>query len=139
PCDEVLARHGRAALSRCAEPATATWVLVAAVLGSSMAFIDGTVVTVALPSIQRDLGASAADLQWVVESYALTLAALVLVGGALGDRLGRRRIFGAGVALFAITSGVCAAAPSIGVLIGARAFQGAAAALLTPGSLAMIS
>src|SRR5258708_4197188 len=126
PCDEGVVRSGRAAVDPCRQPSTASWVLVAAILGSSMAFIDGTVVNVALPAIQRDFGAGVADAQWVVESYALLLAALVLVGGALGDRLGRRRVFSTGVALFAITSAVCAAAPSVGVLIVARAFQGAA-------------
>ena len=139
PCDEGIVRHGRAALRACADRSTASWVLAAAVLGSSMAFIDGTVVNVALPAIQRDFGIGVGDAQWVVESYSLLLAALVLVGGALGDRLGRRRVFTAGVALFAVTSAVCAAAPSITVLIVARAVQGVAAALLTPGSLAMIS
>src|SRR5207302_7869873 len=125
PCDAAVVRCGRAPIAT--GPATARWVLVAAVLGSSMAFIDGTVVNVALPSIQRDLGAGVADAQWVVEAYALLLASLLLVGGALGDRLGRRRVFTAGVALFAVTSAACAAAPDAKVLIVARAFQGAAA------------
>jgi EmrB/QacA subfamily drug resistance transporter len=118
---------------------TGAWVLTAAILGSSMVFIDGTVVNVALAAIQRDLGTDAAGVQWVIEAYALTLSALLLVGGALGDRLGRRRVFAAGVALFALSSAACAAAPSIGVLVAARAAQGAAGALLTPGSLALIS
>ncbi|MDB5816931.1 MAG: putative drug resistance transporter, MFS-type [Rhizobacter sp.] len=115
------------------------WVLVAAILGSSMAFVDGTVVNVALPAIQRDLHATASGAQWVVESYALFLAALLLVGGALGDHFGRRRIFGLGVALFALASVGCALSGSITLLIVARAVQGIGGALLVPGSLALIS
>jgi EmrB/QacA subfamily drug resistance transporter len=112
---------------------------MAAILGSSMAFLDGTVVNVALPAIQHDLGASASQAQWVIESYALFLAALLLVGGALGDRFGRRRVFMAGVALFTLAAGGCALAQSTGQLIVARAVQGVGAALLVPGSLALIS
>ncbi|MDB6001294.1 MAG: transporter [Rhizobacter sp.] len=104
-----------------------------------MAFIDGTVVNVALPAIQRDLHATASAAQWVVESYALFLAALLLVGGALGDRFGRRRIFAIGVALFALSSIGCALAADITQLIAARAVQGIGGALLVPGSLALIS
>jgi EmrB/QacA subfamily drug resistance transporter len=115
------------------------WTLVAAILGSSMAFLDGTVVNVALPAIQQDLDATAAQAQWVIESYALFLAALLLVGGALGDRLGRRRFFMAGVALFTVAAAGCAFAGSAGQLIAARAVQGVGAALLVPGSLALIS
>jgi EmrB/QacA subfamily drug resistance transporter len=114
-------------------------VLVVAILGSSMAFIDGTVVNVALPAIQRDLQATAFQAQWVVESYALFLAALLLAGGALGDRLGRRRVFAIGVAIFALASVACGLAGSIQQLITARAVQGVGAALLVPGSLALIS
>lgn len=123
-------------------PCTASqkrWVLVVAVLGSSLAFIDGTVVNVALPAIQRTLGASVAQAQWVVESYALLLAALLLVGGALGDRLGRRRVFALGVAVFAAASLACAWSRTIGELIAARALQGVGGALLVPGSLALIT
>ncbi len=115
------------------------WVVVATILGSSMSFIDGTVVNVALPTIQRELGASAADVQWVVQSYAIFLAALILVGGSLGDRLGRRRIFSAGIILFTAASVVCGLAPNILVLIIARGVQGIGGALLVPGSLAIIS
>ena len=115
------------------------WSLIVAILGSGMAFLDGTVVNVALPVMQRALGATAGQLQWVVEAYALLLASLVLVGGALGDRLGRRAVFSAGVALFALASAACGAAPGIRLLIVARAVQGAGAALLVPGSLALIS
>lgn len=115
------------------------WSLVVAILGSGMAFLDGTVVNVALPVMQRALGATAGQLQWVVEAYAVLLASLVLVGGALGDRLGRRTVFSAGVVIFAVASAACGAAPGIRLLIAARAVQGAGAALLVPGSLALIS
>jgi EmrB/QacA subfamily drug resistance transporter len=114
------------------------WVLLATVLGSSMAFLDATVVNVALPTIGRNLGASLGGLQWTVTAYTLTLAGLILLGGALGDRLGRRRIFIVGVAWFALASALCGLAPSIGVLIAARTLQGIGGALLTPGSLAII-
>jgi EmrB/QacA subfamily drug resistance transporter len=114
-------------------------VLVAMVLGSAMAFIDSTVVNVALPALQRSLGASVADAEWVVESYALLLAALILAGGSLGDHYGRRRVFLIGVAGFAAASAGCGAAPAIGPLIAWRAAQGAAAALLVPGSLALLA
>jgi EmrB/QacA subfamily drug resistance transporter len=119
--------------------ATGRWVLAATILGSSMAFIDGTVVNVALPTLQRDLDASAAAVQWVVEAYALFLAALILVGGSLGDRLGRRRIYTAGVGLFTIASVACGLSQDVGQLIAARALQGVGGALLVPGSLAIIS
>jgi EmrB/QacA subfamily drug resistance transporter len=115
------------------------WALVVAILGSSMAFLDGTVVNVALPVMQRSLGATVGQMQWIVEAYALLLASLVLVGGALGDRLGRRRVFSAGVVLFAVASAACGAAPGVELLILARAVQGVGAALLVPGSLALIS
>jgi EmrB/QacA subfamily drug resistance transporter len=115
------------------------WVLAATVLGSSLAFIDGTVVNVALPALQTGLGATAAAVQWVVESYSLFLAALLLVGGSLGDQYGRRRVFSIGVSIFAVTSGLCGLAPGIEFLIIARAVQGIGAALLIPGSLAIIS
>jgi EmrB/QacA subfamily drug resistance transporter len=114
-------------------------VLVATILGSSMAFIDGTVVNVALPAVQGALHATASDLQWVVESYALLLASLLLLGGSLGDLYGRRRIFVSGVLVFAAGSAWCGFASSIEFLILARAFQGVGAALLIPGSLAIIS
>jgi EmrB/QacA subfamily drug resistance transporter len=113
--------------------------LLAAILGSGMAFLDGTVVNVALPVMQRSLGATVAQLQWIVEAYALLLASLVLVGGALGDRLGRRAVFTAGVLMFGVGSAACGAAPGVSFLIGARAFQGMGAALLVPGSLALIN
>jgi EmrB/QacA subfamily drug resistance transporter len=114
------------------------WVLAATVLGSSMAFLDATVVNVALPTIGRELHTSLAGLQWVVTSYTLTLAGLILLGGSLGDRFGRRRVFLIGVIWFALASAVCGLAPNIGVLIVARGVQGIGGALLTPGSLAII-
>ena len=122
-----------------AESVAHRWTLVAAILGSSMAFLDGTVVNVALPALQQELGATASQAQWVIESYALFLAALLLVGGALGDRFGRRRMFVAGVALFTAAAAGCALSQTIHQLIVARAVQGVGAALLVPGSLALIS
>ncbi len=115
------------------------WVLVATILGSSMAFIDGTVVNVALPVLQTDLRATVADVQWVVEAYSLFLSALILVGGSLGDLYGRKRIFATGIALFTLASIFCGLAPTITFLIIARAVQGIGGALLVPGSLAIIS
>ncbi|MDP8992571.1 MAG: MFS transporter [Actinomycetota bacterium] len=114
------------------------WVLLAAVLGSSVAFLDATVVNVALPAIGEDLGAGLDGLQWTVTAYLLTLAAFILVGGSLGDRLGRRRVFVVGVVWFALASALCGLAPGAAELAGARALQGVGAALLTPGSLALI-
>jgi EmrB/QacA subfamily drug resistance transporter len=115
------------------------WILAATILGSSMAFIDGTVVNVALPAIQSDLRATLVDVQWVVEAYALFLAALLLAGGSLGDRFGRRRVFMLGTAMFAGASVWCGLAPDIRHLIAARAAQGIGGALLVPGSLAILS
>lgn len=115
------------------------WVLIATILASGMAFIDGTVVNVALPALQAAMGASVSSIQWIVESYALSLAALLLPGGSLGDIYGRRRVFASGVALFCLASIWCGLAPNVQQLIAARALQGAGAALLIPGSLALIS
>lgn len=115
------------------------WVLAATILGSSMVFIDGTVVNVALPALQTALNATVTDVQWVVEAYALFLSALLLVGGSLGDLYGRRKVFVAGVALFAGASAGCGFAPDIRMLIVARGLQGVGGALLVPGSLALIS
>src|SRR5690348_18309103 len=103
-----------------------------------MAFLDATVVNVALPTIGKDLHASLAGLQWTVTAYTLTLAGLILLGGALGDRLGRRRVFVIGVVWFAVASLVCGIAPNAELLIAARVLQGIGGALLTPGSLAII-
>ena len=113
-------------------------ILTAAILGSSVAAIDGTIVNVALPSIERDLGGGLAAQQWISNGYLLTLGSLLLIGGSLGDIYGERRIFSVGLLAFGIFSIACAAAPTIGVLLVARAFQGAAAALLVPSSLAVI-
>ena len=114
------------------------WVLLATVLGSSLAFIDATVVNIALPSIGRDLNADAAGLQWTVNGCALSLAALILLGGSLGDRYGRKRIFMIGIAWFAVASLLCGLAPTIELLIGARVLQGLGAALMVPTTLAII-
>lgn len=122
-----------------AKQSTGAWVLAATILGSSMVFIDGTVVNVALPALQKSLGATGSQVQWVVESYALFLAALLLVGGALGDIYGRRKVFVLGTLLFAGASTWCGLAPGIGALIVARGVQGVGGALLVPGSLALIS
>ncbi|MDX3237324.1 DHA2 family efflux MFS transporter permease subunit [Streptomyces sp. ME03-5709C] len=118
--------------------ANGRWVLAAVVLGSGMTLLDGTVVNVALPTIGKDLGATLAGLQWTINAYTLTLAALILLGGSLGDRFGRRRLFIIGTVWFALASLLCGIAPGIEVLIGARALQGVGGALLTPGSLALI-
>lgn len=118
--------------------AVGRWVLTATVLGSAMGFLDATVVNVALPAIGGELGAEVSELQWVLDGYLLLLSALILLGGSLADRYGRRRVFSLGVVCFTVTSVLCALAPSPGLLIVARALQGGAAALLTPASLAII-
>jgi EmrB/QacA subfamily drug resistance transporter len=115
------------------------WVLTATVLGSSLAFLDATVVNIALPRIGQDFGASLGGLQWTLNGYTLTLASFILLGGSLGDRLGRRKVFLTGVAWFAIASALCGLAPNIELLVAGRALQGIGGALLTPGSLAIIS
>jgi EmrB/QacA subfamily drug resistance transporter len=120
-------------------PESRAWILTATILGSSLAFIDSTVVNVALPAIQANFHATVVNVQWVVESYGLLLGALILVGGSLGDRFGRRLMFVAGVAIFALASVACGVALSIQQLIIARSIQGVGAALLVPGSLAIIS
>lgn len=137
PCDEGVILGGEAL--RSVPASTGRWVLAATILGSSMVFINGSTVNVALPAFQRELGATVADIQWIVNAYTLFLAALILLGGALGDRYGRRRVFGVGVALFALASIACGVAPTASWLIVARAAQGVGGALLTPGSLAIIS
>jgi EmrB/QacA subfamily drug resistance transporter len=115
------------------------WILPATILGSSMAFIDGTVVNVALPALQSSLHATIVDVQWVIEAYGLFLAALLLIGGAMGDAVGRRKIFLIGTVIFTLASVACGLAPTISALIAARCVQGIGAALLVPSSLAIIS
>jgi EmrB/QacA subfamily drug resistance transporter len=136
PCDEAAILAGPC---NQATRANSRWILAATILGSSMAFIDGTVVNVALPALQSGLNANLADVQWVVESYALLLASLLLIGGSLGDRYGRRKVFVIGVALFSAASAWCGLAGDIQQLIVARGIQGIGGALLIPGSLALIS
>jgi MFS family permease len=114
------------------------WVLLVTVLGSGLVALDATVVNVALPAIGQSLGAALGDLQWIVNAYSLTLTGLLLLGGSLGDRYGRRRMFVIGIVWFAVASLICAIAPTSSALIVARALQGVGAALLTPGSLAII-
>src|SRR5437762_9187508 len=137
PCDTGVIHA--APCSAPSTPSASPWILAATIIASSMAFIDGTVVNVALPALQRELSASLTDVQWVVEAYALFLAALLLVGGAACDPFGRRRVFLVGVVIFAAASAWCGLAVGVRHLIVARAVQGVGAALLVPGSLAIIS
>lgn len=137
PCDEAVVRSALAD-APCAAQA-ARWILAATILASSMAFIDGTVVNVALPALQTSLHATVVDVQWVVESYGLFLAALILLGGSLGDSFGRRAMFLTGVVVFAAASLACGFASNIQQLVIARIAQGMGAALLVPGSLSIIS
>src|SRR5215472_11010621 len=137
PCDEAVVRSALADAT-CAAQA-ARWILAATILASSMAFIDGTVVNVALPALQTSLHATVVDVQWVVESYGLFLAALILLGGSLGDSFGRRAMFLTGVVVFAAASLACGFASNIQQLVIARIAQGMGAALLVPGSLSIIS
>jgi EmrB/QacA subfamily drug resistance transporter len=136
PCDAVSQLTGADAPCR---EAAKPWILAATILASSMAFIDSTAINIALPSLQAGFKATLVDVQWVVESYGLFLGALILVGGSLGDLFGRRLIFMVGVSIFTVASVVCGIAPSIAVLIAARSVQGVGAALLVPGSLAIVS
>ncbi|HTN09916.1 MAG TPA: MFS transporter [Acetobacteraceae bacterium] len=127
-------------MNRAAGPLIARpgWTLAASILASSLSFVDGSVTSVALPAIRQDLAASAEQLQWVVNAYLLPLSALLLLGGAAGDRFGRRRMFACGIAGFAVASLVCALAPTLEVLLAGRFVQGAAAAMMLPSSLALI-
>ena len=136
PCDEgiVVSSPPNAICT----PQSAPWILAATILGSSLAFIDGTVVNLALPALQSNLGATVTAMQWVVESYALLLTSFMLAGGSLGDIYGRKRIFIAGVVVFAAASMWCGLASSVSVLIAARCLQGIGGALLVPGSLAIL-
>lgn len=133
PCETLVAHETAGAVSD-----KARWVLPATILGSSLSFIDGSVVNVALPAIRESLGTSLTTMQWVVNGYMLTFASLILLGGSAGDRFGRRRVFLVGLTGFAATSLACGVAPTASWLIGARLVQGMAAALLTPSSLALI-
>src|SRR5712664_2957008 len=137
PCDEAVVRTVNADVP-CAAQAR-RWILAATILGSSMAFIDSTVVNVALPALQASLHATVVGVQWVVESYGLFLGALILVGGSLGDLFGRRSMFLVGVGIFAAASIACGFAPNIQQLVIARSVQGVGAAFLVPGSLSIIS
>jgi EmrB/QacA subfamily drug resistance transporter len=137
PCDRAIiaaAPQGPPSARR-AQP----WILAATIIGSSMAFIDGTVVNVALPAIQHSLGATLANGQWIIEAYEWMMAALLLIGGAAGDRFGRRRVFAIGVGVFIVASVICGFSTSVGMLIAARGVQGVGGALLVPGSLALLS
>jgi EmrB/QacA subfamily drug resistance transporter len=137
PCDEAVIRSAKAG-ARCTQQAE-RWILAATILGSSMAFIDSTVVNVALPALQADLHATVIGVQWVVESYGLFLGALILVGGSFGDMFGRRATFLIGVGVFAAASIACGFAANIQQLVIARSLQGIGAAFLVPGSLSIIS
>ncbi len=138
PCDEAIVTTQKAPTTECGK-AQRRWTLAATILGSSMVFIDGTVVNVALPALQKNLQATVTDVQWVIEAYTLFLAALLLLGGSLGDRFGRKKIYAIGVVVFALASAWCGFATTIEQLIMARAAQGVGGALLVPGSLAIIS
>lgn len=137
PCDEAAIRATPA--DRPCLPRAGPWILASTILASGMVFMDGTIVNVALPALQAEFNVGVAQLQWVVESYALLLTALLLLGGSMGDRFGRRKVFAAGVALFGTASVLCGLSGTIGQLIWARAVQGVGGALLVPGSLALIS
>jgi len=137
-CDRAVIAGGRAP-SVAPAPALGNWVLLGTILGSSMVFIDGSVVNIASPVIQPELHADAFSIQWVSNAYSLFLAALILVGGSLGDHFGRRRVFMIGTAIFTLASVACGLAANIGHLIAARSVQGIGSAMLTPGSLAIIS
>ena len=117
-----------------AQPAVGWWVLFVTILASSMAFIDGSALNVALPALQADLQASGAQLLWIVNAYMLMLAALILVGGSLGDQLGRKKVFMVGIGVFMLASLACGLAPTVELLIGARVVQGVGGALMIPGS-----
>src|ERR1700730_10510691 len=137
PCDETVMRSAGAEVP-CGK-GVRFWILAATILGSSMAFIDSTVVNVALPALQSSFHATVVDVQWVVESYGLFLSALILVGGSLGDLFGRRLMFLVGVGIFTAASIACGFASNIEQLVIARSIQGVGAAFLVPGSLSIIS
>jgi len=130
---------GTDSIKSASKKVTGYWVLAATILGASMAYIDGTAVNVALPVLQEQLDATIVDMQWVIEAYALFLASLILVGGALGDRYGRRLIYGIGITLFAVSSILCGLSENVTELIYFRALQGIGGAMMIPGSLAIIT
>src|SRR5271169_2441808 len=136
PCTEAAIRSRQSSID---DLSRGRWVLISTVLGSSMEFIDGTVVNVALPSLQAGFSATGSQVQWVVEAYSLFIASLILVGGSFGDRFGQRRSFLSGVVIFSIASVWCGVAPSIVQLLIARCLQGIGGALLVPNSLAFLS
>ena len=138
PCDRGIAHAVAAPPASTKATAHPTGTLAATILGSSLAFIDGSVVNVGLPAIGRDLGVGGADVSWLINAYLLPLGALVLFGGVAGDRWGRKRVFLAGMALFTLASLACAAAPGSGLLLAARTVQGLGAAFMMPASLALI-
>ena len=135
PCDQGIAHAVAADATKTLHPGG---TLAATILGSSLAFIDGSVVNVGLPAIERDLGASGASIGWLINAYLLPLGALVLLGGVAGDRWGRRRIFLSGMAVFTLASLGCSLAPGFAWLLAARAVQGAGAAFMMPASLALL-
>jgi len=135
PCTQV----GSVAVESPCTPKDRKWILIATILGSSLAFMDGSVVNIALPTLQAKFQATAGGIQWVVQSYALFSAALLLLGGAIGDRYGRRRIFLSGIAVFALASATCAVSVSLGQLIASRALQGIGGAMLIPQGLSILS
>lgn len=137
-CDGAAAASATGSRAPIQSVANERWTLVATILGTSLAFVDSTVVNVAIPALARDLGAGASGAQWTIAAYLLPLAAFVLVGGAMGDRFGHRRVFLAGVAVFALASLACGLAVTLGQLLAARAVQGAASALFVPASLALL-
>ena len=136
PCEEGTIRSIRVALDCAAS--TKSWVLLTTILASSIAYIDESIVNVALPAIETDLATSVIVVQWLINAYTLTLSSLLLVGGAAGDRFGRRRLFTTGISIFAAASLWCGISPNVTQLISARAVQGVGAALLIPSSLAII-
>src|SRR5712692_3098963 len=132
-------RSERNSMATNGQPHTGRWVLLATILPSSMVFIDSSALNVALSALQRDLNATGVELLWIINAYLLLLGSLILLGGSVGDHYGRNSIFRIGIVIFSTASFVCGIAPTVGVLIAARAVQGIGGALMVPGSLAIIS
>jgi MFS family permease len=132
-------RNSQLMISPTLNSVTGKWIMVSVILASAMAFIDGTALNVALPSLQKDLNATGIDLFWILNSYLLMLAALILTGGSLGDKLGRKKIFMIGIAIFILGSALCSFSPTVSYLIASRALQGLGGALMIPGSLSIIT